>query len=184
MQKIVVSVLGRDRPGVVALVSRVLFDQGANIEDVSQTILQAWFSGTFIATMSNGDDTGDLARRVSENLAPEGLHVSLFPLMGGAPVLAEQESEPFVVTTMGSDKKGLVAGISEVMASFGVNIASLRAVFRGGESPADNVMIYEVDVPAGVDRNRLKEQLRARAAELGLELSMQHKRIFETLCRI
>ena len=38
MKKIVVSVLGQDRPGIIAAITRVLYQTDCNIENVSQTI--------------------------------------------------------------------------------------------------------------------------------------------------
>lgn len=37
--KAIVSVLGSDKPGIVATVSAVLFEAGANILDLSQTVM-------------------------------------------------------------------------------------------------------------------------------------------------
>lgn len=37
--KAIVSVLGHDRPGIVATVSTVLYEAGANILDLSQTVM-------------------------------------------------------------------------------------------------------------------------------------------------
>ena len=51
MKKVVISVLGQDRPGIIAKVSKALFNKGYNIENVSQTILQSEFSGIFIASI-------------------------------------------------------------------------------------------------------------------------------------
>ncbi len=48
MKKMIISVLGKDRPGIIAAVTRILFEQDCNIENVSQTILQNEFSGIFI----------------------------------------------------------------------------------------------------------------------------------------
>lgn len=53
----VVSVLGKDRSGIVAAVSRVLADCGANIDDISQTILDNIFSMTMLVTLS-AEETG------------------------------------------------------------------------------------------------------------------------------
>ncbi|MEG0072595.1 MAG: ACT domain-containing protein [Raoultibacter sp.] len=53
----VVSVLGKDRSGIVAAVSRVLADCGANIDDISQTILDSIFSMTMLVTL-NSDEAG------------------------------------------------------------------------------------------------------------------------------
>ena len=48
MKKYIITILGRDQPGIIAAVSQVLFEQDFNIEDVRQTILQSEFSGIFI----------------------------------------------------------------------------------------------------------------------------------------
>ena len=50
-KKIVITVLGQDRPGIIARVTGVLFEQDCNVENVSQTILQSEFSGIFIVSM-------------------------------------------------------------------------------------------------------------------------------------
>jgi ACT domain-containing protein len=42
--KAVVTVIGRDKVGIIAGVSRVLADNNANILDISQTILQEYFT--------------------------------------------------------------------------------------------------------------------------------------------
>ena len=49
--KCVVSVLGKDRSGIVAAVSNVLAQSGANIDDISQTILDDIFSMTMLVTL-------------------------------------------------------------------------------------------------------------------------------------
>ena len=64
MTKVIISVLGKDRPGIVAAVSRVLFECDCNIENVSQTILQTEFAGIFIAAIPAG-------------VTPEGLREGL-----------------------------------------------------------------------------------------------------------
>lgn len=53
--KCVISVLGKDRSGIVAAVSTVLADCGANIDDISQTILDSIFSMTMLVTLRPGD---------------------------------------------------------------------------------------------------------------------------------
>lgn len=52
--KCVVSVLGKDRTGIVAAVATVLTECGANIDDISQTILgqDEIFSMTMLVTLN------------------------------------------------------------------------------------------------------------------------------------
>ena len=49
--KCVISVLGKDRSGIVAAVAVVLAECGANIDDISQTILNDIFSMTMLTTL-------------------------------------------------------------------------------------------------------------------------------------
>ncbi|MCL5887480.1 MAG: ACT domain-containing protein [Actinobacteria bacterium] len=49
--KTVLSVLGKDRVGIVAAISGALADSGANIEDIRQTIIGDIFSMTMLVTV-------------------------------------------------------------------------------------------------------------------------------------
>jgi glycine cleavage system transcriptional repressor len=184
MNKAILSILGRDRPGIVATVARVLFEHSCNIENVSQAMLQAEFAGIFLVSLPVGLTAGDLHHAVEGRLKPLGLQVHTKPCEGGGESCAPPACEPFVITTRGPDRRGLVADISEVIARHGVNITNLQAYFKGGEAPGDNIMIYEVDVPVSVDQQSFARDLNARAESLQLDLSMQHRYIFEALHRI
>lgn len=50
--KCVISVLGKDRSGIVATIAVALAECGANIDDISQTILGEIFSMTMLVTLS------------------------------------------------------------------------------------------------------------------------------------
>ena len=183
MRKIIISVLGHDRPGIIAAVSDVLFRAGCNIEDVSQTILQTEFAGVFIASIPESVASDDLMESLRGKLDWLGLSV-LLREMESFGVWSAPPSEPFVITTFGPDRPGLVAGITELLARFGVNISNLKALFRGGDDPNSNIMIYEVDIPAAMDQAVFREELYARGRGLNLEISLQHRDIFEAIHRV
>ena len=184
MNKAILSILGHDRPGIVAAVSGILFDLNCNIENVSQTILQTEFSGSFIVTMPQEISLENLYEKFVETLTPMELHVHIEPLLQKKTSLTTRESEPFVITTKGPDRQGLVAGISEVIAGYDVNITNLQAVFKGGDEPGNNIMIYEVDIPVDINQPALYRDLRDKAESLNLHISIQHRNIFETINRI
>jgi glycine cleavage system transcriptional repressor len=183
MSKTVVFVLGPDRPGIIATVSRTLYEQGCNLEDVSQTCLQGQFVGIFVAA-ENGREGGEgLLRALCERLDPSGLSVHLrsVPATGAPPA---PPGEPFVITTVGPDRPGLVAGISGLLARYAANITNLKAVPRGTREAQEYVTFYEVDIPAGADRQAFRKDLRERARELGLDVNLQHREIFEQVHRV
>ena len=51
-KKAVISVLGTDRKGIIARVSGILYENDANILDISQTIVSGLFSMILIADIS------------------------------------------------------------------------------------------------------------------------------------
>ena len=184
MKKFIISVLGEDSPGIIAEVTRVLYEQDFNIEDVSQTILQNQFSCFFIVTGPEQVSPGNLIKALQESTEVFHLLFNVRDLGGDTSAHAAPECESFVVTTRGPDRKGLVSGITEVFAAYTVNVIQLRAAFRGGDEPGNNIMIYEVDIPLDTDQKELRKALCAKAQELGLEISIQHKNIFEAMNRI
>lgn len=183
MQKVIISVLGQDRPGIIAAVSRLLFELHSNIENVSQTSLQSAFAGIFIAVIPRTLAWVDLEAQLAAVLGPMGLQAVVKPMEAG-PELPPPPHEAFVITTRGPDRKGLVASITAVIAAHHGNITNCQAVFKGGSDPNANTMIYEVDVPAATDQQRFFAELKARGAELELQVSIQHRDIFEALSRI
>jgi glycine cleavage system transcriptional repressor len=183
VKKIVVFVLGPDRTGIIAAVSQTLFDQGCNLEDVSQTILQRQFVGIFIASMADDGNEDEVLSTLRARIGSLGLFVHL-RRVEDEPAAGVQTGEPFVITTIGADRPGLMAGVTEVLARYGANITSLRAVSRGEENLHDYVMIFEADIPSAVDLSAFRAALCGRAEELGLDISLQHREIFEELNRV
>ncbi len=184
MPKAIISVLGQDRPGIIAAISRILFEQACNIENISQTILQTEFAGTFIVSVPAKLSLEILNRLLDEELKPMGMVAHVKEAGKALSKTTQVPSDPFVITTRGPDRKGLVAGITQVLAQHRVNVTNLQAVFKGGSDPNNNIMIYEVDIPKAVDHGMLYRELKARAAELDLNINIQHRKIFETINRI
>jgi glycine cleavage system transcriptional repressor len=183
MKKIVVFILGPDRPGIIAAVSKTLFEQGCNLEDVSQTILQAEFMAIFIASMSDAKNEDTVLAALWSAVKPMGLFVYLAPL---ARTGAAQQTpgEAFIITTIGPDRPGLVAGVTEVLARYGINITNLKAVSRAEHNLQNYVVIYEIDIPPAIDYPVFRTALYGRAQELGLDINLQHREIFEQIHRV
>jgi len=184
MNKFIISVLGKDRPGIIAAVTKVLFENDFNIEDVSQTILQSQFSGIFITDGPDDVTPVGLHDALKRDTSDLQLHFHVRELGGNDLSWTTCDCEPFVITTRGPDRKGLVATITALLASHNVNVTQLQAAFRGGDDPDKNIMIYEVDIPMDIDRKELRKALQNKGGELDLQINIQHKNIFEAINRI
>ena len=76
-KKIIVTVLGQDRVGIVARIATVLADNQVNIEDIHQKILGgSIFAMTLLADMTGSHvDLAELARRLDQVGQDLGLKV-------------------------------------------------------------------------------------------------------------
>jgi predicted amino acid-binding ACT domain protein len=95
MKKVVISVLGQDRPGIIAAVSGILFEQGCNIENVDQTILQSEFSGIFIAGIPVEMEFETLHKKLIDGVKGMGLNIFIKPwgsIFSTAPVMTRSVS--------------------------------------------------------------------------------------------
>ncbi|MEG1508825.1 MAG: ACT domain-containing protein [Clostridia bacterium] len=51
--KAIVSVIGKDKKGIIAKVTTALYDMQINVEDISQTIMQDYFTMIMMVDMAN-----------------------------------------------------------------------------------------------------------------------------------
>ncbi|MBR3805152.1 MAG: ACT domain-containing protein [Clostridia bacterium] len=55
--KCVLTVIGKDKPGIIAKVSNLLANKNVNIEDISQTIMQSTFTMIMLVNIENATAT-------------------------------------------------------------------------------------------------------------------------------
>ena len=59
--KAIVSVIGKDKSGIIAKVSTALAENGVNIEDISQTIVQGNFTMMMVCDLKGSITVAELA---------------------------------------------------------------------------------------------------------------------------
>jgi len=182
---VAVSIIGRDRPGIVASVSKVLFQNRCNIEDLSQTAIRGQFAMILIASTAKKEVLTGL-KQDFENLARDlALDINLRPIRPEEMKAFEAgETEPFVITVRGEDRPGLVYGIAEILAERSINITNLdaRVALIGGKQ--EYIQLFEVDIPKKLDYRLIQEKLRQRGQEMGISVDLQHKEIFRAINQI
>lgn len=162
---VAVTVIGHDRPGIIADVTEALSRLGGNLEDSTMTILRGHFAMTLLTAVR-----ADVAA-VEASLAPLTADGSL--LVSVREVPPEEDTEPlggsYVLTVHGADRTGIVAGVTRVVADAGGNVTDLSTRLAGNLY----LVIAEVDLPASVDVSPLAARLAAAAEELGVEVSLR-----------
>jgi ACT domain-containing protein len=65
-RRAIVSVIGKDQVGIIAKVTNVLADNKINILDISQTILQDFFTMMMLVDLNESKDLESLQNQLSE----------------------------------------------------------------------------------------------------------------------
>ncbi|WP_090745367.1 ACT domain-containing protein [Mesobacillus persicus] len=76
-RRAVVSVIGKDQVGIIAKVTTVLADEKVNILDISQTILQDFFTMMMIVDVTSLENLDALQQKLSELGSPLGLTIQV-----------------------------------------------------------------------------------------------------------
>lgn len=64
--KAIVTVLGKDKVGIIAKVSGELAKLGVNVEDISQTIMQDYFVMIMMVEVPKGEKIAEIAPKLDE----------------------------------------------------------------------------------------------------------------------
>lgn len=76
-RRAVVSVIGKDRVGIIARVTSVLAENNVNILDISQTILQEFFTMIMIVDVSGVEDLYRLQQQLDAVAEELGLKIHI-----------------------------------------------------------------------------------------------------------
>ena len=160
-----ITVIGHDRPGIIAEATGALARLGLNLEDSTMTLLRGHFAMMLLCA-------GDVpSERIEEALAFLTQDGSLDVAVRAVP--EEPESPPvassFVVTVHGADRPGIVSAVATQVAQVGGNITDLTTRLAGGLY----ILAAEVDLPVDTDIEALERALRATADRLGVGASLR-----------
>ena len=74
--KAIVTVVGKDKKGIIAKISTALFENGVNIIDISQTIMQDMFTMIMMVEFDSGSvSVGDIDESLSKLAEEMGLSI-------------------------------------------------------------------------------------------------------------
>jgi len=165
-----VTVIGHDRPAIIADVTEVLAGLGLNLTDSTMTRLRGHFAMTLICSGPDGDPGGIIA--ALDPLTADGSLVATVRSVAGEaaePPAEPQPPTPHVLTVHGADRLGIVAALTRALAEADGNITDLTTRLVGDLY----VLVAEVDLPAGTDVTRLAARVGAVGDRLGVEATLR-----------
>jgi glycine cleavage system transcriptional repressor len=168
VRELAITVIGRDRPGIVAEVAGILAGLRLNLTDSTMTLLRGHFAMMLICI---GVRTDPSAAEVE---------AALVPLTAGGNLVATVRVVPpriaplvpgasFTLLVHGADRMGMVAAVTGAIARVGGNITDLTTRLSG----VLYLLSAEVDLPSTVDVDEVLAELDTVSAELSVEVSLR-----------
>jgi len=142
----VLTLVGADRPGIVAAVSQTLFAAGCELAEASMMRLGGNFAIMLRVAHKPAADLRDILSpviqsmnlhlHIDEDVVPEAHHV-----------------EPDVlITVYGADRAGIVAQVTSALAQAGLNIIDLETAVGGTHDKPIYIMSIEGNASAGMEK--------------------------------
>ncbi len=140
------TVVGRDRPGIVAAVTRALYEAGAELGEASMLRLGGNFTIMLMVRCPHDRERLEaVVRPVAENL---GLHVHVDGIDGRLHARPEPD---VVITISGADRAGIVAEVTTLLADAGLDILDLESTVAGAADAPVYVMHIEGVARQGIE---------------------------------
>ena len=76
-EKIIVTITGQDKTGIVAKIATTMYETGVNIEDIKQTIMQDYFVMMMLCNISNSKESFSIIKDKLEEAA-KSLHMTIW----------------------------------------------------------------------------------------------------------
>lgn len=175
---IVLTGVGRDRVGIVAEISQVLYEFGCNLLDSSMTLLRGEFAVILMAQLPESHSIDELRQRLQETDALLGMNFFVRELSDESLDDDSEDGTPFIVSVYGADRPGIVAGITRELASLGANITDVETK-RTSSARSIFMMVLEVETPKGLSESKLRSQLETASKQLGVDMSIQALEVVE-----
>ena len=166
---LVLTVIGRDRPGLVNAVSEVVAAGGGNWLDTRMANLAGQFAGMLLVAIEPGKADALIASL--KTLELQGLHVAV-EHSDRTPHAAVRSLR---LELVGLDRPGIVRDVSRILAAHRVNILELETEQESASFSGDPMFKARAALqpPDGLDLGALKSALESLAHELMVDLHLQ-----------
>lgn len=172
-QKFILTAFGKDRPGIVAQISQIIFENGCNLEDSNMGRLADEFTLILLLSGKEEDLKDKLSRDCRRLEREKDIFVFIRPLDYSIPESVNGDSYN-TIEVEGVDQTGIVFRISSLLADNQINIETLRSQkkFSPNSGTALYSMTIKTKIPEQVSIDRLEEQLDDLSGELNVDITL------------
>lgn len=179
-QEYIVTVTAKDRPGIIAAITRAMAGLGGNVDELSQTVMRGYFTILISARFPSGVTPEVLKAAIEREGVSFGLSVVVRDTAHDAVVFSAGGGDRYVLTVQGEDRPGIIAQITTYLASQDINIEDFYARVDQNRF----TMVLQIRVAGAWNADQLRLDLEAIGSEIGLRANLQHEDIFRATSEV
>ena len=171
--RFIMTAFGIDRVGIVADVTRLLYENDCNLEDTTMTLLADAFTLNLLFSCTRGNIEEQLSNECRRLEREKGISAFVRQL----PLLEKTVKKGYKTCTLHvecMDQSGIVYKTSQFLADNKLSIIHLNSTAKA--SPQTGAAIYSMDihiqVPEEYSLDQLEDDLNIMADELQVDISM------------
>lgn len=177
-KKFIMTAFSKDRPGVVADISQVIFENGCNLEDSAMTNLSDEFALILLFSPLSGEAGADIEAKLSaecRRLERDKGISAFIRSVDVEPPAAAAGTYSKMIEVEGFDQAGIVFKVSRFLTDNQINITRLNS--RVSNSPESGAAIYHmdvaVDIPEGLSLEKVEDGLNQIGDELHVDIRVE-----------
>jgi glycine cleavage system transcriptional repressor len=169
----IMTAFGKDRPGIVADVTSVLYETGCNLEDTTMSMLSDEF--TINLLFSSGDDKieSKLLERCTVLEKTKSISAFIRPIEERSTV-SQPKAAIVTIHVEGLDQAGIVYKISQYLADNALNIIDLKSTVKTTPESGTSLYLMDIHIQLSGDASpeSIEEGLDDVAEELNVEITI------------
>ena len=169
-KKFIMTAFSKDRPGIVADITEVLYENGCNLEDSTMTGMLDEFV-IILLFAGKGDNLKDQLANDCRRLEREKGITAFIRSVDDTGREKPPSYQTGTINVEGIDQTGIVYKISRYLANNDINIESLTS--RRTISPESGTALYSMEIKVQLPANISIEQLETGLSQVGEELNLE-----------
>ena len=166
----VITVLGRDRKGLVAEITSKLAENNLNIIDIEQSVIHGLFSMFMLVDFSNSKrDIDEIKGQLYDSAKKIGVDLTITPRSEYGYEDEGNEKDIIKITIIGKDRPGIVATVSRKLFELNLNIERIKMIARGDLL----AMEMSADLKGNIKLNGLRRELQDVGEKIGVDILVQ-----------
>lgn len=176
-KQMIISIMSKDRPGIIASITGAIYSLEGDVADLNQTVLCGYLTMILRVSFAKQVTKKEILAAISRMRIESGFQVAIEEI-------PEEEKQPnetpaqdsYILTVQGPNTTGIVHGVSQLCFQCQVNISDLATVLNNTQY----TMALQLDLQnANCSLDEFRKKIDEYSRQSGLTMMMMHNDIFK-----